>query len=565
MQCRKVTCAFHRIFIDGQCEQLFETLGETGYTVSSLVRPTEEVSVEDLYEIMPNITSMIHDSLIHFTTGYASVCSKQVKMISRKTSSRNDVIDRIDFRFDIVSFSEQTIEGFVHHVLQLDKLNFTLAIKSSENLTLKFFIKDDAISNSVHMPYDLYENWTVPFNTPVDLDELLNLSYIDRGGIAIPYMTWNENPDSCYFPGTFHGLLTLRSCPMFSINTSDFGLVETESGFKFKEKEVLRLSDYVNDESDARVIRICVETYESIFREHVGQAGIGGYSAETIVSIVSVSVSITCLVVTLFMYCILAQLRTLPGKNNMALITSLLAAQGLYLLSSNGGLDTDSFSCKLVGGLTHFFWLLSIFWMNACTFHMFRVLLKTRDLSQSASTKKHVQYHVYTILLSSVFVIVNIIVSILKSDNSDFGYGSGLCYISTQTMVEVTFGIPAAIVVIVNISMFTAIVIKLKRAPTVNKNVKNERNYFIVFAKLSTITGATWLFGFVYMWTGITAFSFLFIILNGSQGLFIMLSFICNARTFSMFTERSSSLRTSSYSQANSTKVMTDGSLRSKD
>ena len=133
--------------------------------------------------------------------------------------------------------------------------------------------------------------------------------------------------------------------------------------------------------------------HTSVFRERVGQAGIGGYSAETIVSIVSVSVSIMCLVVTFFMYCVLTQVRTLPGKNNMALITSLLAAQGLYLLSSYGRLDTDTFSCKLVGGLTHFFWLLTIFWMNACTFHMFRVLLKIRDLSRSASTKKHVQYY----------------------------------------------------------------------------------------------------------------------------------------------------------------------------
>ena len=546
MRCRKVTCAFHRIFKDGRCEQLFKSLGDTGYTVSSLVRPTEEVSVEDLYEIMPNITSVIHDSLMNFTTGNASVCSKQVKMIAQNNSSRNDVINRIDFQFDIVSSSTQTIEGFVHNALKLDKLNITFATKSSQNLTFESFIRDYVISYSALIPYDLYKNSTVPFNTPVDLDELLNLSYIDRGGIAIPYMTWNEVSDSCDFSGTFHRLLTLRSCPMFSIDTSDFGLVETESGFKFKETEVLGLSDYVKDESDVRVIRICAETYEIVFRERVGQAGIGGYSAETIVSIVSMSVSITCLIVTLFMYCTLAQLRTLPGKNNMALITSLLAAQGLYLLSSYGGLDTDTFSCKLVGGLTHFFWLLSIFWMNACTFHMFRVLLKARDLSRSASTKKHVQYHVYTILLSSVFVTGNIVVSILKRDNSDIGYGGGLCYISTQTMVEFTFGIPAAIVVIANISMFTAIAMKLKRVATVNKNATHERNYFFIFAKLSTITGATWLFGFVYMWTGIAPFSFLFIILNGSQGLFIMLSFICNARTFSMLKERSSSLRTSS-------------------
>ena len=116
-------------------------------------------------------------------------------------------------------------------------------------------------------------------------------------------------------------------------------------------------------------------------------------------------------------------------------------------------------------------------------------------------------------------------------------------------MIEVTFGIPATIVVLANLSMFVAIIIKIKRAPSVSKNVKHERNNFVVFAKLSTITGATWLFGFVYMWTGVTVFSYIFIILNGSQGLFIMVLFICNARTFAMF----KTVRTSWLGHANST------------
>ncbi|CAC5365567.1 unnamed protein product [Mytilus coruscus] len=47
-------------------------------------------------------------------------------------------------------------------------------------------------------------------------------------------------------------------------------------------------------------------------------------------------------------------------------------------------------------------------------------------------------------------------------------------------------------------------------------------DYFIVE------DGMSWIFGFVHQWTLIDALSYIFIILNASQGLFMFLSFGCN-------------------------------------
>jgi hypothetical protein len=56
----------------------------------------------------------------------------------------------------------------------------------------------------------------------------------------------------------------------------------------------------------------------------------------------------------------------------------------------------------------------------------------------------------------------------------------------------------------------------------------------LIFAKLSTITGATWIFGLLYAWTNMVVFSYMFIVLNAGQGVFIMFAFIFNRRVFQM-------------------------------
>jgi hypothetical protein len=60
----------------------------------------------------------------------------------------------------------------------------------------------------------------------------------------------------------------------------------------------------------------------------------------------------------------------------------------------------------------------------------------------------------------------------------------------------ITVGVPVSYVILTNAGMLIAVIVKLKRAPSLVKNVKRERNDLLIFAKLSTITEATWISAF---------------------------------------------------------------------
>ena len=111
-----------------------------------------------------------------------------------------------------------------------------------------------------------------------------------------------------------------------------------------------------------------------------------------------------------------------------------------------------------------------------------------------------------------------------------------------------TFGIPFGFAFITNMAMFVSFICKIIKMPKLQKDVKNERNDIIIFAKLSTLTGFCWIFGFFYRWTDIQTFSYLFIILNGSQGVLIFLFFVCTRKVLVMYREKIVSMLTTSRS-----------------
>ena len=79
------------------------------------------------------------------------------------------------------------------------------------------------------------------------------------------------------------------------------------------------------------------------------------WSALEILTFCCIVVSITCLLLTLVTYILLRPLRTLPGKNNMCLVLSLLLAQTLMLVQPRVYRIDDL--CGVVGSVSHFFWL----------------------------------------------------------------------------------------------------------------------------------------------------------------------------------------------------------------
>ncbi|KAL5008185.1 hypothetical protein ScPMuIL_013766 [Solemya velum] len=279
-------------------------------------------------------------------------------------------------------------------------------------------------------------------------------------------------------------------------------------------------------------IAMCLEDYLSTKEVETRKD-----NTENWVSLICTSVSVLCLVITLVTYCIFKDLRTIPGKINMALVISMIFAQLFFQFGLNG--STNEIICAVLGVCIHFLWLLTMFWMSACCIHMLRMFVSIKK--QLSVPTSHLRilltYSAYCITMSALFVLTNITYSLLSSGKQVWGYGGPVCYISTSKMIGFTFALPVGFVVISNIVMFFVVIWSIHGMPEVQKNAKNERNNLVIYIKLSTVTGAAWIFGFVYQWTGSTALVYIFIVLNCCQGIFIMLSFICNRRVMKLYSK----------------------------
>jgi len=255
------------------------------------------------------------------------------------------------------------------------------------------------------------------------------------------------------------------------------------------------------------------------------------WTPEGILSVVCLACSIVCLLMSLLVYIMLPELRqSLPGLNTVVLVCFLLVSHTVFVIKST--FKPEKLSCKVLGLVTHFSLLCSLFWMSICTFHMFRVLTRVRVIRNETSMKRFMFYMAYTVFMSLLFVAVNIIVSLER--HGTFGYGQNNCYLETQKMINFTVVLPAGIIVVLNCVFYFCVILSLSKSRRIQKNVNTERNELTILLKLSTITGVTWIFGLVYSLTEEVAFSYLFIIFNASQGVFLFLAFIANKRVLNM-------------------------------
>jgi len=327
----------------------------------------------------------------------------------------------------------------------------------------------------------------------------------------------------------------LINCPLTDISKSDLnwtllynGSLSLVNGFIFRTDTF-----YYTSQSSIAVCNNSVQEYMLSMSRPIAVSN--RWTPEGILSVVCLACSIVCLLMSLIVFIVLPKLRqSLPGLNTMVLVCFLLVSQAVFVIKFT--LNPQGLPCKILGLATHFSLLCALFWMNVCTYNMFRVLTRVIITCNERATKRFMFYLAYTVVMSLVFVAVNIIVSYER--HATFGYGQEYCYIETQQMINLTVVLPVGIVVILNCLFFFCVIVSLSKSRNIRKNVKTDRNELTILVRLSTITGLTWIFGLAYSVTGEIAFSYLFIIFNASQGVFLFLAFIANRRVVDMLCTR---------------------------
>nr|KAG5707811.1 hypothetical protein BaRGS_015971 [Batillaria attramentaria] len=250
-----------------------------------------------------------------------------------------------------------------------------------------------------------------------------------------------------------------------------------------------------------------------------------------IVDRVFVAVSLFFLVVSFVLYCLLPGLRSIAGINNMVLIVSLFCAQAFLHVGSY--VPLNDWLCQAVGVATHFLWLCVVFAQNTCMFHMFYTLSFPLR-SHAANTKVRAmvtRYVVYVLTASFVFVLAGLVWQFVSEGNS--GYGGNGCFIRKSIVRISTFAVPLGLTVVANVAMFVFTIARLRALPSVSSTHSN-RISMLLYTKLSVFTGVTWLFGFLATGLGSVEFSYVFVVLQDCQGLFVFLAFFANKRVLAM-------------------------------
>ena len=329
-------------------------------------------------------------------------------------------------------------------------------------------------------------------------------------------------------------------CPFVILDVDDFSIL-VKNGFlflanlDFPNKTLKTFSKWEYEIHDNELL-ICLDDFIELYNVMVDSKSrtsqyVPGNMKHTL-ALICVSVSIVSLLLTVVIYIAHPSLHSQPGINNIIVCTFLLMAQTVYQFGA-GQTSLPHYACSLVGAICHFLWLSVMFSMNICCIQMFIIFKRLIQVTPKFDKWRTVKHVLYVVCASLLFVCVNLVISILRSDGVSTGYGGKICYLSSHLMHFITFLVPSAVTLCVNIILFTYVVCKIKKVNSANL-LHRERNYFSVYVRLSTLTGLTWLFGFFQLVFQTDVLEYLFIIFNAGQGVFIMVAFVLNKRVLSL-------------------------------
>ncbi|KAL3864650.1 hypothetical protein ACJMK2_006314 [Sinanodonta woodiana] len=552
MKCRQLYCTSTKTLDKDKCVNILSQLDGALYETEITLFPLTKCLVTQASDVIEQISTWFEGLLSDWTDSGYSICNIDT------VYKVNHVYDE-NFEADNNTWSSQILNSDLIFISSRWKFKvtgfyeFDRIYKLIQNITNSYIILQTRDSLNVTLlprlirfeqpvfdiTADLSEVYSIMSSSnftavPLEVTELIAHAFpsVSDNKTFIPYIVQTKQ-SVCLQQraGLFLILPILIPCTMIELDEQRFDWNYTEYGVYVPKLDLhVNMTDFnVVPSSDRVALRICTHAYMA--SQAVKDKSFAmPFEVNAILSVICTATSILCLLLTLIVYLVFPKLQTVPGKNNMLLVINLLIAQAMYLAFVFTPNSTGSI-CKAIGVLLHFFWLCAVFWMNMCTFHMLKVFIRLKKPNPKASTSFTVfMYTIIVTALSAIFVLTNIIKALVESDMAEMGYGPDICYISSGNMVGLTFALPVGFVVATNLVMFTLVIIKFRSIPSVEMNVKHDRNYTVIIAKLSTLTGITWIFGFLYVWTEEIVLSYFFIVLNASLGIFIMASFVLNKR-----------------------------------
>ena len=304
----------------------------------------------------------------------------------------------------------------------------------------------------------------------------------------------------------------------------------TNTGMHIQDgKSFYKHSEYVKV---GKKVFVCVDTlsgnnYLRFFKQYS--------KFQRILSVVTSSVSVICLLLICLAHVAFSKLRNNHGLNISALSGTMLLVQAFILVENVPANET----CLVLAAGLHFLMLKMFIWMNIIGFDM-AITFHPKTLTKSRKDVcRFTKYCAFAFALPLLCISTCLTLDYFEA-NLKPGYGAGnICWLTSSISIIVFFIVPISVSIILNIILFalTLYSIQTTKAKSSVRTTSQNRTYCFVYFKLSIILGFTWSVGIIAAFVSVNWLWYVHIVLNGLQGLSLFLCTMVNARTIKVFKE----------------------------
>ncbi len=256
-----------------------------------------------------------------------------------------------------------------------------------------------------------------------------------------------------------------------------------------------------------------------------------------ILTLIGFSVSIICLTLLLITYGLFQELRTIPGLNLMNLSLSMLLSNLIWLIGTTHYIGTGT--CEVLAIFGHYLFQVSFLAMSVISFHSYRAFARPiAGRTANKSWRRFTKYSAFVWLTPAIFVAICVILD--KTETFLVKYGTN-CWLGTKNAKLYLFLLPLAILLLFNIYTFIQTAVSLSRHEKnrMTLQLKEGKQYLLISAKLATLVGFPWLFGFLaVIFPREDAFEYLFIVFVCLQGLYIAMAFLFKKKILKLYKDR---------------------------
>ena len=264
------------------------------------------------------------------------------------------------------------------------------------------------------------------------------------------------------------------------------------------------------------------------------------YPAEyLILTYIGCPLSVIGCILILLTYSLFKELRTLPSLILMYLAVAILIGNLLILVGGPVG-EMVRIICTPVAIITHYIFLTQFAWMTLMSTEITRNLYQAFKMeTQESKTYKIKLLIVYTLLGWGgplLIVIPTVIVNFTTTNLVLYGEledgTPGRCWMNHPASVFVTFVTPLGITLIYNTVIFVVATIYLCVSSKSHSKLNSDKK--VPFLRLNiaifSVSGITWIFGFLALLPQLAWAWIPFILLNSTQGFVIFVAFLCTKR-----------------------------------